>query len=332
MVPRPATPRASTGVTRRAATGTLRDASSAAALNNVVTRTSSTVPRRATRRITARSTSARKATLTGSEKLGVCHSDDVGEGLMMGDHGQRVGHQPQADRVDRAQGATGQGEARQPGEATERVVVDAPAHHAQHQVRQAQRPAAVHVEPHPHERHEHPRGALVGLDHDRHHREQHQRDEQGPRRPVPGAHGQEGARREDPSPQLTRRAGEHPPQPGQRRAQHGVHDLQSVPAGQVLETPVQDLGQPRLDHPGTAQGGEGVGVPGGDAMGQDVAARGDVGQERVVVEALEADDGGPDGEGAADDGRNPRRAHGPEGVVSRVRGMLGRSPGRRGRR
>ncbi len=59
---------------RSAATGTLREADSAAAVNTTRTRTSSMDPRRATSRTTARSASARKAALTGSEKLGDCHS------------------------------------------------------------------------------------------------------------------------------------------------------------------------------------------------------------------------------------------------------------------
>jgi hypothetical protein len=45
-------------------------------------------------------------------------------------------------------------------------------------------------------------------------------------------------------------------------------------------------------------------------MGQDQPTRGDMGEERVVVEALEPDDSAPDDEGAAGDGRDPWRTHG----------------------
>ena len=96
------------------------------------------------------------------------------------------------------------------------------------QVGEPEGPAPVHVEPHPHERDERPRRARVGLDHDDEHGEQHQRDEQGPRRPVPGPHRQQGGGGDDPPRQLAGRAGEHPPERGQQRAQHGVQDLQAV--------------------------------------------------------------------------------------------------------
>ena len=107
--------------------------------------------------------------------------DDVGEGGVVGDHAQRVGHQSPPDGVGHAQHGTDHGEPESDAAADPAVgAVDAPAHHPQHQVGEPEGPAAVHVEPHPHERHERPRWALVGLDHDDEDGEEHQRDEQWP--------------------------------------------------------------------------------------------------------------------------------------------------------
>ena len=228
----------------------------------------------------------------------------------MRDHAQRIGDQSPSDGIDGAQRGAGEAEPEQARQPPERDAIGAPARHAQDQVGDPERPAPVDVEPHPHERHERPRGALAGLDHDDEEGEEHQRDEQRPGRPVPRAHGQEGTAGEDPPAQLPGRAGQHPPQSGQQRAQHGVEYLESVATCHVLDSAVQHRGQPRFHHPGTADRREGVGVASGDAVGEDQPARGDMGEERVVVEALETDDSPPDDEGAAGDGRDPWRAHG----------------------
>ncbi len=230
----------------------------------------------------------------------------------MRDHAQRVGHQSPSDGVGHAQHGTDRGEPEQARQPALLGAVEAPPRHADQEVGEAEGPTAVHVEPHPHERHERPRRPRVGLDHHDEDGEEHQRDQQWSRRPVARPHPEQRRGRDDPPHELLGGARQHPPEHRQQRAQHGVEHLQTVPAGQVLEPAIQDRGQPRLDDPGTTERGEGVGVGRGDAVGEDDSTRGDMGQERVVVQSLQPDDGSPEGERASDDRGDPWRTHGPD--------------------
>ena len=178
-------------------------------------------------------------------------------------------------------------------------MVEAPADGAEAEVERPEREAAVGVDPHPTRGQEPARRPAVVLREQHGHREEREAEEQRARRPQLPPHRHDGAHGHDAGDEAARGTGEAPRQQCQQRGLGAVEDDQRPVARPAFEPGVDDRGEPRLHDPWVARRGERVGIGPGDAVVEDEAARGQVGEERVVEERLEAGDEAPEDDGGA---------------------------------